>query len=88
MSLCHGLPPEISIPLDKNNIVVQLIHNSEDASRVVGYQGRGEGVLVTSNIFLHSFKLGAFKLGEIQVSCKQLSGHIANENKQVTILTC
>ena len=54
---------------------------------MVGYQVRVEGVLVASHKLLHSFKLGALKLGEIQVSCKQLSGHITNDNKQVTILT-
>ena len=85
--VCHGLPPKIAIPLGNNIIVVQLIHDSEDASRMVGYQVRVESVLVISHKLFHSFKLGDFKLGEIQVSCKQLSGHITNNNKQVTILT-
>ena len=86
IALRHGLPPEIDIPLNKNNIEVQLIHGTNAASRMVAYQVRVDDVVVASHKLYHPFKLGGFKLGEIEVSCEQLSCHIANDNKQVTIL--
>ena len=83
----HGLPPEIVIPLDQNKIGVRFVHKKDDASVMVGYQVMSEEVVVATHRLYHSFKIGDFRPSEINVSCKQLSGHLSNDNKQINILT-
>ena len=63
------------------------MHAKDNASRMVGYQVFIDDVVISTIKLYHPFELCAFKPEEIQVSCNQLSGHLANDNKQINILT-
>ena len=54
---------------------------------MVGYQVMTEEVVIATHKLYHPFQLGNFKSSEVEVSCKQIYGHISNDNKQVNILT-
>ena len=82
-----GLPPEVVIPLNQSDITVRLIHSKNNGSMMVGYQVLIDDVVISTLKLYHSFELCGFKPEDIQVSCKQLSGQLANDNKQINILT-
>ena len=82
-----GLPPEIVIPPNQSDISVRLIHAKDTGSMMVGYQVLIDDVVLSTIKLYHSFELRGFKPEEIQVYCKQVSGHLANDNKQINILT-
>ena len=77
----NGLPLEIVIPLDQIRIDVQLIDANENASVMVGYQVMIEVVVIVTHKLYHPFQLGNIESAEVRVSCKQISGHLSNDNK-------
>ena len=82
-----GLPPEIIIPREQEDIGVRLVHSNESASRFIGYQMLiGDTVIVTNRMY-HVFELGTFPLSELNVLCLQNIGNLANDNKMINILT-
>ena len=71
-----GLPTEVVIPLNQSDIAVRLIHVKDNGSMMVGYQVLIDDVVISTLKLYHLFELCGFKPEEIQVSCKQLSGHL------------
>ena len=82
----HGLPPEVAIPLVQQDIQVRLVHAKDNISRIVGYQLLIHGTVIATNNLYHPFDILHFKSTELKVWCKQLNGHLANDNKQIGIL--
>ena len=61
----QGLPPEVPIPLNKNNIGIRLVHASDSASRRVGYQVLVDNEVVATLKLYHQFALDSFEPNKI-----------------------
>ena len=82
-----GSTPKIPIPVDVKEIDIRLIHDKDDASIMVGYQVIIDEVVVSNQRLNSQFELGDNKPADVEVCCKQTNGHLANDLKQVLILT-
>ena len=83
----EGLIPEIVIPPDQNAFDIQLVHDADDASTIVGYQVLVDEIVISTKKFNNQFELGSANPAAVDVCCKQISGHNANDLKCVLILT-
>ena len=63
------------------------MHSDKTISLIVGYQVIVDGMLIATNRLYHSFSLGKHELLDVEVICAQVSGHLANDNKQINILS-
>ena len=82
-----GLPPVIPIPPAAIQFTIQFVASDDNASVIVGFQVLIESDIVVANRFYEPLKLGKFGVKDLEVECQQISGHLANDNKQINILT-
>ena len=82
-----GLPPVIPIPPEAIQFSIQFFTSNVNASVIVGFQVLLENDIVVVKRFCEPLKLGRFGVKDLEVECKQISGHLANDNKQINILT-
>ena len=82
-----GLPPEILIPLNISDIKVRLVHSNECASRMLGYQILIRRDVIATHRLYHVFELGTISSADLEVSCCQNIGNVANDNKMINILS-
>ena len=82
-----GLPPVIPIPPAAIQFTILFVTSDDNASVIVGFQVLIESDIVVANRFYEPLKLGKFGVKDLEVECQQISGHLANDNKQINILT-
>jgi hypothetical protein len=82
-----GLPPEILIPLNVSDIKVRLIHSNECALQMLGYQILIRRDVIATHRLYHMFELGTISSADLEVSCLQNIGNVANDNKMINILS-
>jgi len=83
-----GMPLQIPLGPDDDLCTIQLVHSEDNTSLIVGFKVLvGDEVMSTQRLY-ESLNLGRLSAAEVEVECLQLSGHLANDNKQINILTC
>ena len=83
----NGRPPEVPIGVNVDLFTVQLVHADNNASTIVGFQIIVANSVVSAKRLYEPLKLGRFGAADVDIKCLQLSGHLANDNKQINILT-
>ena len=82
-----GVPPEVPICLGCDHIFVQFMHSDKTISLILGYQVIVYGMRFATNRLYHLLSLGKHELSDVEVICKQVSSHLANNNKQINVLS-
>ena len=82
-----GMPPEIPLGLNDEVCTVQLVNSEDQASVIIGFQMLLEDQVLSTKKLYEYLNLGRFAAADIGVEYLQLSCHLANDNKQMYILT-
>ena len=84
-----GLPPKIAMPIDRNNVTVQLIVESKGGNSVIcGYILKPEREQPTACRFNNPIKLDDnVNMSDVHVAIEQVSGHPSNDGKMISICT-
>ena len=82
-----GFAPEILLPVTADQLSIQLVCYNDNASNIVGFIVVMETVVVSKRRLYEPLKLGRFNPNDVHLLCYQISGHLANDNKQINILT-
>ena len=84
-----GLPPKVALPVDQNDITLQLILESKETKHVIsGFIILSEEGTSTACRFNNPIELDKGDgLSDVHVTVEQISGYPANDGKQINILT-
>jgi hypothetical protein len=75
------------MPLDARSVKISLVTSESKATLVVGIQFTLMDAVAATWKLNQSLELGAMTVADVVASCNQISGHVANDGKQVNILT-
>ncbi len=81
-----GWTQEIPIPHRVQQIGLGLVKSKHSASVIVGVQVIVELNVVSSLKFINSMDIGTSHPISIVIRCRQISGHVSNDGKQINIL--
>jgi hypothetical protein len=82
-----GDVPSVPMPLDARSVKISLVTSESKATLVVGIQFTLMDAVAATWKLNQSLELGAMTVADVVASCNQISGHVANDGKQVNILT-
>jgi hypothetical protein len=82
-----GFAPEILVPVTVDHLSIQLVCSNNNASNIIGFLVVIDSVVVTKRRLYEPLKLGHSSADDLKLRCYQISGHLANDNKQINILT-
>ena len=73
--------------MTSGSIDIALVTSDKTSSHIVGLQFMLDNYVVAAWKLSDTFKLGESKVCNLEVQCRQVSGHLSNDGKQVNILT-
>ena len=85
--LTEGNAPTVPVPLGTDMVDLILVASNEDTSVIVGLQFLVDEWVVAAWKLEVVLTLGTILSRDLAVQCKQISGHVSNDGKQINILT-